>query len=294
MAMIFSKPLKHCKMDYLKPIIINFRELLWLIFSKNHVRSHWTHSRIYPYYITTKLMNLIQKGHGHTHRGIIGVESAIVLIAFVIVAAALAFVVLNMGFSTTQNAKTTIVQTLSEAGSSLEIEGKVIGSSYLPPGGSSSSLNATSAPIKIAGGGDSVNLDPTITAIKYISNQITYDDIYAGTLQASGVFNSLESATGAAANPPFNYITLDPFNGGDAGTDDWPRETTAFIYWTVSANTNDILEAGEHANVALVFAAGDRPQELDTIRMEIIIAAGASLTIERSIPNITTEVVDLG
>jgi archaeal flagellin FlaB len=51
-------------------------------------------------------MNLIQKGHRHTHRGIIGIESAIVLIAFVIVAAALAFVVLNMGFSTTQKAKT--------------------------------------------------------------------------------------------------------------------------------------------------------------------------------------------
>ncbi|MGB9730355.1 MAG: archaellin/type IV pilin N-terminal domain-containing protein, partial [Thermoprotei archaeon] len=32
---------------------------------------------------------------------IVGIESAIVLIAFVIVAAALAFVVLNMGFFTT-------------------------------------------------------------------------------------------------------------------------------------------------------------------------------------------------
>ncbi len=126
-------------------------------------------------------MNLIQKGHRHTHRGIIGVESAIVLIAFVIVAAALAFVVLNMGFSTTQKAKTTIVSTLQQAGSSLEIEGKVIGSSYIPGGGSPSGINATSVPIKISGGGDSVNLDPSLTAIKYLSNQITYDDIYAGT-----------------------------------------------------------------------------------------------------------------
>ncbi|MEO9308549.1 MAG: archaellin/type IV pilin N-terminal domain-containing protein, partial [Nitrososphaera sp.] len=32
-----------------------------------------------------------------TRRGVIGIESAIVMIAFVIVAAALAFVVLNMG-----------------------------------------------------------------------------------------------------------------------------------------------------------------------------------------------------
>ena len=239
-------------------------------------------------------MNLIQKGHRHTHRGIIGVESAIVLIAFVIVAAALAFVVLNMGFSTTQKAKTTIVSTLSEAGSSLEVEGKVIGSSYIPVGGTSG-LNATSIPIKIAGGGDSVNLDPAFTAIKFLSNQITYDDIYAGTLQTTGTFNSLEQATGAAGPLGQALISEDPFTGGlDADTDDWPLETTAFIYWTVTSNTNDILEAGEHANVAIVFARGDLPAELDTIRAEIIVSAGAALTVERNIPNITTEVVDLG
>ena len=234
-------------------------------------------------------MNLIQKGHRHTHRGIIGIESAIVLIAFVIVAAALAFVVLNMGFSTTQKAKTTIVSTLSQAGSSLEVEGKVIGSSYIPGAGIPSGLNATSIPIKIAGGGDSINLDPNLTAIKYLSNQITYDDIYAGTLISQGTFNSLETATGAAAGPSFNYITVDPF--GDAG---WPLETTAFIYWTVAANANEILEAGEHANLAIVFAVGDLPAELDTMRIELIVSSGAALTVERQIPNLTTEVVDLG
>jgi len=236
-------------------------------------------------------MNLIQKGHRHTHRGIIGVESAIVLIAFVIVAAALAFVVLNMGFTTTQKAKTTIVSTLAEAGSSLEIEGKVIGSSYQPGAGTPSSLNATSIPIKIAGSGESVNLDPSLTAIKYLSNTITYDNIYAGTLNGVAPFisTSLQDAVGRAASPSFNYITQDPYVDGT-----WPIETTAFIYWTVQSNTNDILERGEHANVAIVFATGDKPQELDTIRLEIIPPAGASLTISRQVPNITTEVVDLG
>ncbi len=257
-------------------------------------------------------MNLIQKGHRHTHRGIIGIESAIVLIAFVIVAAALAFVVLNMGFSTTQKAKTTIVSTLSEAGSSLEIEGKVIGSSYIPGGGNPSGLNATSIPIKVVGGGDSVNLDPTITAIKYLSNQVTYDNIYNGTLNARAqpTYTSLQTATNAAATYDVTtagkIISRTPFLGGcDTGVnpcdldaepnnDDWPVETTAFIYWTVQANTNDILESGEHANLAVIFASGDRPGELDTIRIEIIIASGAALTIERQVPNITTEVVDLG
>ena len=238
-------------------------------------------------------MNLIQKGHRHTHRGIIGIESAIVLIAFVIVAAALAFVVLNMGFTTAQKAKTTIVSTLAEAGSSLEIEGKVIGSSYQPGGGLPSSLNVTSFPIKIAGSGDSVNLGPSVTAIKYLSNLITYDNIYNGTLNPT-TFSRLEDATNradqinlfAGQSPYFGYL--------DGDSNDWPVETTAFIYWTVARNTNDILEAGEHANLAIVFAAGDRPQELDSIRVEIIPPAGASLTITRQIPNITTEVVDLG
>jgi flagellin FlaB len=242
-------------------------------------------------------MNLIQKGHRHTHRGIIGVESAIVLIAFVIVAAALAFVVLNMGFSTTQKAKTTIVSTLKEAGSALEVEGKVIASACLQcanPG-----INATSIPIKIAGGGDSVNLDPSITAIKYLDNNITYDNIYAGTLQDVSSFNSLESATGAAVTKTageFDKIDEDPFQGGilDPDLDDWPRETKAFIYWSVTSDTNEILEAGEHANIAIVYAVTDLPRELETIRIELIIASGASLTIERQIPNITTEVVDLG
>ena len=232
-------------------------------------------------------MNLIQKGHRHTHRGIIGIESAIVLIAFVIVAAALAFVVLNMGFSTTQKAKTTIVSTLSQAGSSLEVEGKVIGSSYIPGAGLPSGLNATSIPIKIAGGGDSINLDPNLTAIKYLSNQITYDDIYAGTLISTGTYNSLESATAAAQTAGF--ISVNPF--GDTG---WPLETAAFIYWTVSANGNEILEAGEHANLAIIFAVGDLPAELDTMRIELIVSSGAALTVERQIPNLTTEVVDLG
>jgi len=239
-------------------------------------------------------MNLIQKGHRHTHRGIIGVESAIVLIAFVIVAAALAFVVLNMGFTTAQKAKTTIVSTLAEAGSSLEIEGKVIASSYQPGGGLPSSLNVTSFPIKIAGSGDSVNLDPSITAIKYLSNLITYDNIYGGTLSPA-TYSKLEDATNAAVLTVPPIINKSPYEGGlDGDVDDWPLETTAFIYWTVASNTNDILDAGEHANLAIIFAAGDRPQELDSIRVEIIPPAGASLTITRQIPNITTEVVDLG
>ncbi len=119
-------------------------------------------------------MNLIRKGHGHAHRGVIGIESAIVLIAFVIVAAALAFVVLNMGFATTQKAKTSITSALGEAGSSIQIPGKVVGDARP----SSSPLTAVMIPIKITSGGESVDLNTTRATISYLSNDVEYNHIY--------------------------------------------------------------------------------------------------------------------
>ncbi len=245
-------------------------------------------------------MKLVRKGHRHAHRGIIGIESAIVMIAFVIVAAALAYVVLNMGFSTTQTAKTTIISTLGEASSSLMISGKVIGISHV----GDAVLNVTAIPIKVASGGSSINLDSTTAAVKYLQNSITYDDIYAGTLTtvaqdnddgtANGEWQKLENAFESAADEYPLCIDEDPFVGGDAGTDDYPTETCAFIYWTVNANNNSILDQGEHAVLAIAYADNDRPASLDVIRAEIIVPQGASLTVERQIPVVTNEVVDLG
>ncbi len=243
-------------------------------------------------------MNLIRKGHRQSHRGVIGVESAIVMIAFVIVAAALAFVVLNMGFSTTQKAKTTIVSGLSEASSSLEVSGKVFGSGHI----TDAKLNVTAFPIKIASGGDSVNLDNVTAAVKYLSNSISYDNIYKGTLTttaddltdgtADGQWLQLSEAAESALQE--NFIDVNPFNGSDADDTDWPTETSAFIYWTVNDNNNDILDQGEHAVLSIFYARDDRPAALDKIRAEILVPTGAALTVERQVPSITTNVVDLG
>ena len=226
-------------------------------------------------------MNLIPKGHGHKHRGVVGIESAIVLIAFVIVAAALAFVVLNMGFATSQKAKTSIIATLGEAGSSLEISGKVF--AWADTG--ISSIEVIGVPVKLASGGESVNLNQTFTAVKYISNTVSYDDVYGGTTLA-GVEDSL-SAGMASATPL--YCSVDPIAG--AGN---PALTCAFIYFTVDLNNNDILDQGEHAVLAIAFAAADLPTPLDKIKIELIPPSGATMTVERQIPNISSSYVDLG
>ena len=59
-------------------------------------------------------------------RGLTGLETAIILIAFVTVAAAFAFAVLNLGFSSTQKSGEVLKAGLEEATSSVELAGSVI------------------------------------------------------------------------------------------------------------------------------------------------------------------------
>ena len=60
-------------------------------------------------------------------KGIVGIEAAIVLIAFVVIAAALSYVVINMGFFTTQKTKETMQSGLDESLSALQLDGVVTG-----------------------------------------------------------------------------------------------------------------------------------------------------------------------
>ena len=229
-------------------------------------------------------MNLIRKGHGHAHRGVIGIESAIVLIAFVIVAAALAFVVLNMGFATTQKAKTAIISSISEAGSSLEISGKVVGFANV----TNTLVNATSVPMKITNGGDSVDLNDNRTSVKYLSNFVEYSDILDDCTLTSNTFANASLAFDRAVVKASCQLDSNPI------TDAVPGSTTAIIFWTVRANNNSILDPGEHASLAIAFSNADRPTSLDRIRAEIILPQGATMTVERDIPNISTMIIDLG
>ena len=226
-------------------------------------------------------MKLQRKGTRHSHRGVIGVESAIVMIAFVIVAAALAFVVLNMGFSTTQKTKQAIVSSADEASSALEIAGKVIGSGHITAG----KLNATAIPLKIVSGGASINLNPANAAIRYLSNNVEHGNIYAGAIP-TGVHDTMASALQEAVTQ--SYITSNPVNASS------PAETKAVFYFNVNRNNNFILDQGEHGMMAIAFSEAERPQSLDVIRAEIILPTGAPLTMERTVPNISATVVDLG
>jgi flagellin FlaB len=218
------------------------------------------------------------------------------MIAFVIVAAALAFVVLNMGFSTTQKAKTTIVAGLGEASSSLEVGGKVTG--FGCTSGSSEAacattplLNVTTIPLRIASGGESIDLNAGTASVKYLSNTVQYDNIYAGPITAATYTNATEAFTRATTE---SGSAFDAFNNAHPIEGAAPSATKAIIYWSVRSNTNAILDQGEHAVLAIAYQTADRPAALDKIRAELIVPTGAALTVERQVPNITNLVVDMG
>jgi flagellin FlaB len=64
---------------------------------------------------------------GKNQQGITGIETAIILIAFVIVASVFAYVVLSAGLFSTQKAKESIYSGLEEAKSTIELKGDVMG-----------------------------------------------------------------------------------------------------------------------------------------------------------------------
>ncbi len=230
-------------------------------------------------------MNLIQKGHRHTHRGIIGIESAIVLIAFVIVAAALAFVVLNMGFSTTQKAKTAIIAAVEEAGSSLEISGKITAVANI----ADNTLNATNIPLKIVSGGATSNLDGNFTTVKYLGATVEYDNIYKFGPIFNGTYVNASMAWTQAQNLGWILFNEHPYKGTTS-----PPNTLAIMYWALNSNNNTILDIGEHVVLSVAYSHNDRPSSLDKVSWELSTPKGAPMTVDRTIPNITTEIVDLG
>ncbi|AIC15220.1 archaellin/type IV pilin N-terminal domain-containing protein [Nitrososphaera viennensis] len=213
-------------------------------------------------------------------RGITGVESAIVLIAFVIVAAAIAYVVLNSGFQTTEKAKSTITTGLSEASSGIEVAGAATGKGNV----TSAAVAAYTIPVKLAAGGSSIDIAQDKMIIRYSSKSVTYDNIYAG-IMSNTTFASIDDAIQQAKDE--NMVLRKPGEG--AG----PDKTAAIVYFTTNTNNNRVLDPAEQIMILVVFKDAERPAALDVTRLEVIPVSGAPLSVERTIPPVADTVVRL-
>ena len=193
-------------------------------------------------------------------KGITGLETAIILIAFVVVAAVFAYTALSAGLFSTQKAQEAVYSGLTEAQSTLELRGPVVATGNTT---SHKVLQVTFVVSNVLGG-----------------NPI---DFTGPTQNASG--NGL--ANGGSSNKVvIKYI--------DA------NQTVTDLYWTAtqlgSGDNDAMLDPGEKFQVTVGAAAettagGNLVDALTTdlgtnttFTLEVVTPAGAVLTIERTTP----------
>jgi flagellin FlaB len=100
--------------------------------------------------------------HFKDQRGITGLETAIILIAFVVVAAVFAFVVLSTGLFSSERSKETVFAGLSKTRGTMTLSGSMHATS------DGTELTEIAFGVSLAAGGSAVNWDPDATNNKTI------------------------------------------------------------------------------------------------------------------------------
>lgn len=193
-----------------------------------------------------------------------GLETAIILVAFVITAAAFAFVVLNMGFLTAEKAQSVISSGMTEAASALLTDSGMIGQFSNVTGDQADiCLIKLTFYLKLSQGHEPIDVDDNVMVATY-TNQRGHGEIYAtnGTVMTiSGVNSDGDSLleTGEKFKVVIDFTEL-PVDGLDP-------------------------------------AQGTRPDvyahPYEEFRVELRPSAGAVLTIERQIPAVYSTVMTI-
>ena len=207
------------------------------------------------------------RGKGEVSRkrkGFTGLEAAIVLTAFVVVAAVFSYVVLNAGFFTTQKSKEVVHTGVEQATSSIELAGDVIG--YNGTGDNASKLTKVTFYLRLTAGHNPIDLNRTVLAF---SN----DRVHIGNI----TFN-------ASLQVPDENRKETSNNDGE------------WFYNMTHAGGDNMIDAGEivQVDVLIPYANGDgyvNPNEYFTI--EVKPPQGATLSIQRKAPPSIDSVMDL-
>ncbi len=195
--------------------------------------------------------------------GMTGIETAIILVAFVITAAAFAFVVLNMGFLTAEKTQSVISSGMSEASSALLVDSGVIGQFNNTDGDQADiDLAKLTFYIKLSQGHEPVDLDDSKLVATY-TNPRTHAELYDtnGTIMTiTGVNDDGDSLceTGEKFKVQIDFGQL----------------------------TNSTMEP----DVTLEDACTHPYEEF---RVELRPSAGAVLTIERQLPAVYSDIMVL-
>ena len=199
--------------------------------------------------------------------GITGLETAIILIAFVVVAAVFAFTVMTTGLFSTEKAKTTAQAALTEASSSFITKGAV--TATCDDAAACAYVNSITFTMALASGADAQTLDQAELSFLYTDPNNTMRT--SGTVQTGGI------------------ITAEPVLPAVALAGQWVDIVS--IIDTGPGGTGS-LEAGESASITVWLAAtggGVTQIEAGTkFRIEMMAPKGGTLIVERDIPKVLT------
>ena len=191
----------------------------------------------------------------NTEEGFTGLEAAIVLIAFVVVAAVFSYVVLGAGFFTTQKAQEVVYTSVDQASSSVEILGQVYGYG-----------NTTVNPVKV----DKIQFKVGLTAggspVDFSKTSLTMStdkDVYRLNLKQESKVEDKD----------------------DIGLGEWG------VIEIFNSNANDLLLENQEQFVILATTKADKKLEANQpFTLEIRPSVGASYAISRKITPSISEV----
>ena len=213
-------------------------------------------------------MNSLTRSIRKNKRGIVGIEAAIVMIAFVVIAAALAYVVINMGFYSAQQAKSTIDQGIGEATSALTLDGFIVGRT------NESAIKWLAIPVKLAVGQSEVDMKNDTVIIAVVGTDFALSNIYSG----------------ATTTTTANLQTLMFEVNQTTAT----ANATCYIF-NDDGNSDAVIKQNEKAYVILYLGA-NALRNYSKVKVEIRTSRGAALMVQRDIPGglPTSDIVDLG
>ena len=126
-----------------------------------------------------------------------GLEAAIVLIAFVVVAAVFSYVVLGAGFFTTQKAQETVYKGVEQATSNLQMIGQVYGIAS----GTTTQIDTIQFNVGLAPGAPSLDLSKMIIVVSQPGTAAISQLTYSDTTASATTFTVTDPSNGNAALP---------------------------------------------------------------------------------------------
>jgi flagellin FlaB len=194
------------------------------------------------------------KNFAKQKRAIVGLEAAIILIAFVIIAAVFSFMVINQGVFATERGKTVIQEGLKQASTPLAVDGTM----FVKTAVDGANVTGLLMPLKAYG-------------VKYVAmwENTTVVTLKVGANAWANVYEGVDSSN----------QTGDSFSGMLAGV----TEDRAKLY-IQNSNGDETLDSNEKGYLLISLSAANAASVRAQINVEIRLEKTAPLSIEFNIP----------